>query len=384
MKSKSLILLVVAMGCGLVAAYTTAKLTAKGTDETEKVLVANSEIKIGTVVKEPEKLFVEIDYKKGTAPNAVTDLERIKDKVVTRTVRPGQFIVPDDLSANFGITPPKGTKAMAIKVDAQSAVGGFIMPGSKVDVMATIGDQNTKPKTIMVLQNQEVLAVDRISVRPDGQSAVESIGTVTLAVTPQNAQKLELALRYSNNVVRLLLRDQNDNVIVRMNALDSLTNTGADFGVDGQAMVRALAAKEDLQPGTVIDDPEKFFTPVAVSTTPARSYLEADLTKLKGQTLRVPLFKDGFITAKHFEGKDVKDEGADVATAPTAPPEPSRHILFIQNGGKEPQMLVYEGGVLSSNDQPASRPVPTPPAPPKAEKKEENKQSDEKPVEKKS
>jgi len=43
----------------------TARLTAKGQDETEKVLVASSEIKIGTVVKEPEKLFVEIDYKKG-------------------------------------------------------------------------------------------------------------------------------------------------------------------------------------------------------------------------------------------------------------------------------------------------------------------------------
>src|SRR3954449_1119110 len=108
MKSKSLVLMVVAMGCGLVAAYMTARVTAKNNDDSEKVLVANTEIKIGTVLKEPEKLFVEIEYRRGTAPNAVTDLEKLKDKIITRTVRPGQFIVPDDLSSNFGISPPKG------------------------------------------------------------------------------------------------------------------------------------------------------------------------------------------------------------------------------------------------------------------------------------
>src|SRR5262245_293637 len=97
MKSKSLVLMVVAMGCGLVAAYTTARLTAKNDDD-EKVLVANTEIKIGTVLKEPEKLFVEVPYKRGTAPNAVDNFEKMKDKCVTRTVRAGQFIVSEDLT----------------------------------------------------------------------------------------------------------------------------------------------------------------------------------------------------------------------------------------------------------------------------------------------
>jgi pilus assembly protein CpaB len=401
MKSKSLILMLVAMGCGLVAAYTTAKLTARSNDETEKVLVAHSEIKIGTVIKEPEKLFVEIDYKKGTAPNAVYDLEKIKDKVVTRTIRPGQFLVPDDLSSNFGITPPKGTKAMAIKVTPDSAVGGFIMPGSRVDVIATIAEQNSKPEVVTVLQNQEVLAVDRISVRPDGQAAVETLNTVTLAVTPQNAMRLELALKQAGGVVRLLLRDQNDTVINRLNTVKNLADNSHDFGSDGAPQVKALAAREDLKPGTKIDDPERFFTPVTVGTVPDRGYLEADLKKLQGQVLRVALFKDGFVTVKHFEGGEEKpatktDTAAAPAPTPAAPPEPVRHVLFIQNGGKEPQMVLYQDGMMVTGDQ-ANRPAPTPapkpqqPQPPKKEepakeepaKDEQPKANDNKPAENK-
>jgi pilus assembly protein CpaB len=376
MKSKSLILMVVAMGCGLVAAYTTAKLTAKGADETEKVLVATGEIKVGTVLKEPEKLFVEIDYKKGTAPNSVSDLERMKDKVVTRTVRPGQFLVTDDLSSNFGISPPKGTKGMSIKVTPDSAVAGFIMPGSRVDVMATIVENNNqKPKVMTVLQNQEVLAVDRISVRPDGQSAVEAINTVTLAVTPQNAQKLELAVRLSGGVVRLLLRDQNDTTITRINTRESLADSGNDFGTAeaGTTVIRALAARDDVKPGTVIDDPERFFTAVAVANAPANGFLEGDLAKLKGLTLRVPLFKDGVVTAKHFDEKDIVDAAANLTATGSAVREPTRHVLFIQNGGKEPQMIVFQDGVMVTGEQQNRQPAPPSPAPPKPDTKDEPK-----------
>lgn len=385
MKSKSLILMVVAMGCGLVAAYTTARLTAKNNDDDEKVLVANTEIKIGTVLKEPEKLFVEVPYKKGTAPNAINGIEKMKDKIVTRTVRAGQFIVPDDLSTNFGITPPKGTKAMAIKVDMASVVGGFVMPGSRVDVMATLGDNHSgqKPKVMTVLQNQEVLAVDRISVRPDGTAAVEAINTVTLAVTPQNAQRLELALKLSGGVVRLLLRDQNDNNYARINPLENLTditmsdNSGGP-GETTQA-VRALAARDDLKPGTVIDDPEKLFHPVPVGALPERGYLDADLSKLKGQTIRVPLFKGSFVTVKHFE--DIRGDARPGATVKGgSPPEPVRHVMFIQDGRKEAQMVVYQDGVMVQGE--TRPPAPTSPKPPTAEpKKVDESKTLEKPAE---
>lgn len=355
MKSKSLILMVVAMGCGLVAAYTTAKLTARSTEETETVLVAVQEIKIGTVVKEPEKLFSPAEYKKGTAIGAVTDIEKIKDKIVTRTIRAGNFVNAEDLSSNFGISPPKGHKAMSIKVTPDAAVAGFILPGSRVDVLATICENNEKPEVLTILQNQEVLAVDTVSVRPDGQSAMTTVNNVTVAVTPYDAQKLELALRKSGGIVRLLLRDQNDSTFNKLASTKSLTDNAVDFGTGDAVVPKAMAANRDLAVGTVIDEPEKIFHPVPVAVLPERAFLESDIAKMKGKTLHVPLFKDGFATMKHFE--PTNGTGTKVA----APNEPTRSVLYIQNGSREAQIVVYQDGVILSSEGGQGK-APPPPA----------------------
>jgi Flp pilus assembly protein CpaB len=368
MKSKSLILMVIAMGCGLAAAYTTAKLTAKSSEETDTVLVANSEIKIGTVIKEPEKLFTAAEYKKGTALGAVTDIEKIKDKIVTRTIRAGNFVNGEDLSSNFGITPPKGTKAMSIKVTPDASVAGFVLPGSRVDILATICEQNDKPEVITILQNQEVLAVDTVSVRPDGQSAMQTVNNVTLAVKPFDAQRLELALRKSGGVVRLLLRDQNDTTTTRIAPAKNLTDASIDFGAGDAIVPKALAATRDLTVGTVIDEPEKMFQAVPVAAMPERGFLEGDMSKLKGKTLQVPLFKDSFATAKHFE---IAPGAGKMVTA--AANEPVRTILYIQNGGREPQTVVYQDGVMITSEGGGSR---TPPATEKNDKADNNKAPD--------
>lgn len=355
MKSKSLILMAIAMVCGLAAAYTTAKLTAKGNEETETVLVANTEIKIGTVLKEPDKLFVAAEYKKGTAMGAVTNIEMLKDKIVTRTIRPGNYVNGEDLTSNFGITPPKGTKAMSIKVTPDAAVAGFILPGSRVDVLATIAE-NEKTEVLTILQNQEVLAVDKVSVRPDGQSAMD-VNNVTLAVTPYNAQKLELALRKSGGVVRLLLRDQNDAQIHQLSGSRSLTDKSVDFGQGETVVPRALAANADIPVGTVIDEPERMFHTVPVATLPDRGFLEIDLAKLKGQTVQVPLFKDSVVTGKHFDVLNATGET-------TKNLDPVRSILFIQNGAKDPQVVIYENGVMLPTEQVNTQaPAPRKPSP---------------------
>ena len=57
--SKTMILVVVAIGCGLVAAYLTARLTAHPSTNTELVWVATQKIPQGTMLKEPDKLFAQ-------------------------------------------------------------------------------------------------------------------------------------------------------------------------------------------------------------------------------------------------------------------------------------------------------------------------------------
>ena len=72
MKSKTFVMMFVAIGCGLVAAYLTARISAKqAMPDSVPVLVAKERIRAGDVIKEPEKLFVEMRYPAGTTPNAM-------------------------------------------------------------------------------------------------------------------------------------------------------------------------------------------------------------------------------------------------------------------------------------------------------------------------
>ena len=81
-------------------------------------------------------------------------------------------------------------RAMAIKVDAETAVGGFVNPGDHVDIMLTQG-RNETLRAVTILQNVRVIGVDQ-----DAGSATDVPGvarTVTVEVTPVDGQKLALA-----------------------------------------------------------------------------------------------------------------------------------------------------------------------------------------------
>src|SRR5438309_13982 len=85
MKPKTMILMVVAVACGLGASYMTSKLLAdrgKVTEEVEKVdvVVAKEKIPSWQVIKEPEKQFEVKKYLAESAPkNAISDINKLKD-----------------------------------------------------------------------------------------------------------------------------------------------------------------------------------------------------------------------------------------------------------------------------------------------------------------
>ena len=206
MKSKTFVMMFVAIGCGLVAAYLTARISAKqAVPDSVPVLVAKERIRAGDVIKEPEKLFVEMRYPAGTTPNAIGFLDDLKGKMTNKTIQPGQWLTQDDLSSNFGIELPKGYYAMSVKVDASQAGSGFILPKSRVNVVACIKDRdgNGKPRVMTVLQDVLVLAVDAMSVRPEDKMAVPQLQTALLAVKPSESQRLTLAQNLAGGDLRL-------------------------------------------------------------------------------------------------------------------------------------------------------------------------------------
>lgn len=110
-----------------------------------------------------------------------------------------------------------GMRAMAIRVTVETAAGGFILPGDRVDVVltretnlsnvgATEGDRS-KFTSATVMQNIKVLAIDQSTRAGDDEQAV--IGaTATLEVGPRDAEALALAK--SEGELSLVLRSYAD------------------------------------------------------------------------------------------------------------------------------------------------------------------------------
>jgi pilus assembly protein CpaB len=250
--------MVVAVVCGLVASYLTSRMLAQNSGAsvdipTVKVLVARQKIQWGTRIKEPEKLFVEKDFPVGSEPKkAFTSYDQLRDKVLNKTIGAEVHVTPDDLmkkeDQDLSADLPKGTRAMAIRCSTDNSSGGFILPRSRVDIIAkTTTDKG--PEARILLQDMLVLAVDMKDQRDDQQRAM-NMGFVTLQVTPDQAEILTLAAGYE---LRLVLRAQEDHDRV---------NTKGVTNVD----LARVSRNQGLEPKP--EDTEPTPPPAPVTVTP--------------------------------------------------------------------------------------------------------------------
>ena len=84
----------------------------------------------------------------------------------------------------------KNTRAMSIKVDAVTAVGGFVTPGDFIDIVMTQG-RGGELRAVTILQAIRVIGVDQQSEDTKDQPSIAR--TITVEVTPIQGQRLALA-----------------------------------------------------------------------------------------------------------------------------------------------------------------------------------------------
>jgi pilus assembly protein CpaB len=225
MKPKTMILMVVAVVCGLGASYMTSRVIAErgqnnaADEEKVTVLVARQKVPMGTLIKDPQHYFVEKAYTKGEEPKkALKTWDQLKEKRLNKPLSEDQFVTADDLmdpklSGMDAIVPP-GMRAVSIKVNVASVVAGFVLPNSRVDVVQTLR-QGEHSATQTILQNVVVLASDGIKDRPDDKGNMPA-STVTLAAKPEDVQKLRLAEAIGE--LSLSLRGAEDEEIAKVKA----------------------------------------------------------------------------------------------------------------------------------------------------------------------
>ncbi len=117
---------------------------------------------------------------------------------------------------------PPGMRATAIRSNEIVGVAGFLYPGSHVDVMATYNlPGGTGAITQTALQDVEVLTAGQ-TIEPDPQGKPQQVNVVTLLLSPENSQKLQLASAQGS--IQFVLRNGMDvkNVDIHPTRLDEL------------------------------------------------------------------------------------------------------------------------------------------------------------------
>lgn len=172
-----------------------------------QVLVAKQKVPAWVRIDEPEWYFELVEMPQKDAPvNALHNFNEVRNRRLSRTLPEfgrmlSDMLVSPELDGMIAKLPP-GMRAIALKVNAESVAGGFVLPGYRVDVVSTTrGSYERSPQ--IILQNMLVLAVDTIANRDNQTNSILG-STITLAATPEEAQRLSIAA--SMGELRLTLR----------------------------------------------------------------------------------------------------------------------------------------------------------------------------------
>jgi len=118
-----------------------------------------------------------------------------------------------DAGGGLPIIIRDGMRAVSVRVDEVIGVAGFVLPGTRVDVMLTLDKGPDRPQSITktLLQNVQTLAAGQ-SVTRDKEGKPQTVTVITLLVTPDDAELLALASKEGR--LQLALRNTLDTMAV--------------------------------------------------------------------------------------------------------------------------------------------------------------------------
>ena len=218
---------------------------------TRTIVVATGPLRFGThvsadhlrEVKWPEEALPAgtfgtiADVMSGGKRIVLASIERNEPLLRTKITGPGQ-------KATLSAVIQDGMRAVTVRVNDVEGVGGFVLPGDRVDVLLTRQNERTTGMNDVVLQNARVLAVDQLA--DDAADRPTVVKAVTLEVDTTGAQKIALAASLGN--LSLMLRRAGEQV---MDATRRVTTSDlSQTEVIQQAPVAKSFAKVSVTRGT--------------------------------------------------------------------------------------------------------------------------------------
>ncbi len=217
MSARTLTLVALSLILGLGAAWMannwlSARLNASPDDNLRNVVVATVEIPFGQMVEAQQVTVVRMP--KDTVPDDSFDSsDKVVGKIATFSMLQGDILRGARLAEHLGgstlaslIEPSK--RAVSVRVDDVVGVGGFLLPGNRVDVLATKQTgNNSNAEAETILEDLRVLAVDQTAGTDKTQPVV--VRAVTLEMAPAQAEILVKAM--AEGRLQLALRNPLDN-----------------------------------------------------------------------------------------------------------------------------------------------------------------------------
>lgn len=252
MQNRLKIALVVAVFFGLIAAYGIYNFLSsqqKATDTlraaNQDIVVAAQDIPIGTTLNDEaikKGLIKTTPWPKSSIPaGAYSSPQQVIGKVNRVKILANEPILESRLAgegAGLTVRLDPGKRALALRVDEIVGVSGFIVPDDRVDVILTtspIGEEQGTKISKIVLQNKRVLSVAQSTEQKDGKPQLAR--SITLEVTPEEAEKLSLASQEGQIVLALRgLGDDAPVVTIGSNKRDLLALASAQRKTSGGAV----------------------------------------------------------------------------------------------------------------------------------------------------
>jgi pilus assembly protein CpaB len=180
-------------------------------------VVASAHLPVGTLVTRDHVKLVPWP-ERNQVPGAFAAIDAVVDRGVIQPIGKNEPLTESKLAptgAGAGLPPtiPAGMRAISVKVNEVIGVAGFVLPGSRVDVLVTV-DQTSGVRdgsmSRVVVSNVQVLTAgtrfDQEKARADGKPIQTTV--VTLLATPSDAERITLAS--SEGKLMLTLRNPLD------------------------------------------------------------------------------------------------------------------------------------------------------------------------------
>jgi pilus assembly protein CpaB len=225
MRPKSLVLLALALGCGLIASIGISQVLDGNNKpvavETAPIYVALKNINVGDPLD--DKMVSLEEWPKDKVPvGAIAKWEELEERRPRSNIYAGEPILDNKLlpkgQTNDPIKGvPEGMRLKTISVDARKSAAGLLSPGDRVDIQIFVKENQSQgvstPFTKIFLQNIRVYAVDQtIEKSADGTEARSVAKTVSVIVTPAQANRITLAENMGE--ISLIPRNPDDETVV--------------------------------------------------------------------------------------------------------------------------------------------------------------------------